>query len=120
MTLYQDQILDHYRNPRNFGSLEKPTNQASALNPTCGDSLHMDITVENGTIVDVRFNGSGCAISLASASLLTEHVKGKSAETISALEPKTVLELLGVPLSPVRLKCGLLSLETMKKALTNK
>lgn len=120
MSLYQDQILDHYRNPRNFGSLEEPTHRAEAKNPTCGDALHMDITIENGTIADVRFSGSGCAISQASASLLTEYVKGKQAEMALALEPKTVLGLLGVPLSPARLKCGLLSLETLKKTLTNK
>jgi nitrogen fixation NifU-like protein len=120
MTLYQEQILDHYRNPRNFGSLEKPTYQAEAKNPTCGDQLHMDIAVQNGTISDVRFSGSGCAISQASASLLTEYVKGKTVEAACRLEPKDILELLGVALSPGRLKCGLLSLETLKKSLTDK
>lgn len=78
----------------------------------------MDIIVSHGTISDVRFTGSGCAISQASASLLTEYVKGQSAEKALAIEPKTVLELLGVALSPGRLKCGLLSLETLKKSLT--
>lgn len=120
MTLYQDQILDHYRNPRNFGSLDKPTHVAEVKNPTCGDSLHMDIAVQNGTIADVRFSGSGCAISQASASLLTEYVKGKTVGAAVGLEPKDILELLGVPLSPGRLKCGLLSLETLKKSLTDK
>ncbi len=117
MSLYQDQILDHYRNPRNFGSLEMPTHRAEAKNPTCGDALSMDIAVQNGTISDVRFSGSGCAISQASASLLTEYVKGKPVEAARAIEPKVVLELLGVALSPARLKCGLLSLETLKKTL---
>ncbi|TXH08293.1 MAG: SUF system NifU family Fe-S cluster assembly protein [Candidatus Moraniibacteriota bacterium] len=120
MTLYQDQILDHYRNPRNFGSLEKPTHVAEVKNPTCGDSLHMDIAVQNGTIADVRFSGSGCAISQASASLLIEYVKGKTVKTALSLGPQDILELLGVPLSPGRVKCGLLSLETLKKSLTDK
>jgi nitrogen fixation NifU-like protein len=117
MSLYQDQILDHYRNPRNHGLIEAATHRANAKNPTCGDSLHMDIAVQNGTIADVGFTGSGCAISQASASLLTEYAKGKPVDEALALEPKTVLELLGVALSPARLKCGLLSLETLKKAL---
>ncbi len=120
MTLYQDQILDHYRNPRNFGSLDRATHRASASNPTCGDRLQMDIAVQNGTISDVRFSGSGCAISQASASLLTEYVKGKTVEVAQGLEPKDVLKLLGVPLSPNRMKCGLLSLETLHKTLTDK
>ncbi len=120
MSLYQDRILDHYRNPRNQGAMEGAAYRADARNPACGDSLHMDIAVSHGTISDVRFNGSGCAISQASASLLTEQVKGKRVVEALALEPQSVLELLGVTLSPARLKCGLLSLETLKKALIHK
>lgn len=119
MSLYQDQILDHYRNPRNYGSIDAATYQSDAKNPTCGDSLHMDIVVSHGTISDVRFTGSGCAISQASASLLTDYVKGKAVETARAIGPQTVLKLLGVALSPARIKCGLLSLETLKKALAD-
>lgn len=119
MTLYQDQILDHYRNPRNYGSLDRATHRADTRNPTCGDALHMDIIVQNGTISDVRFTGSGCAISQASASLLSGEVRGKRVVDILAMEPATVLKLLGVPLSPNRMKCGLLSLETLHKTLTH-
>lgn len=118
MSLYHDLILDHYRNPRHYGSLDRATHRADALNPTCGDSLHMDLNVRHGTISEVRFTGSGCAISQASASLLTEHVKGKRVDEALALEPKTVLDFLGVTLSPARLKCGLLSLETLQRALS--
>ncbi len=117
MSLYHDLILDHYRNPRNQGELPSATHHAEALNPTCGDRLAMDVNLKNDIIEDVRFRGSGCAISQASASLLTEHVKGKPVAEALSLEPKDVLELLGVTLSPARLKCGLLSLETLKKAL---
>jgi nitrogen fixation NifU-like protein len=120
MSIYQDLILDHYRNPRNQGELKNATHSAKASNPTCGDTLGMQILVKNDIIGDVRFSGSGCAISQASASLLTEHVKGKPATEASALEPKDVLELLGVAISPARLKCALLSLETLKKTLQSK
>ncbi|MEK9151381.1 MAG: Fe-S cluster assembly sulfur transfer protein SufU [Patescibacteria group bacterium] len=120
MSLYQDLILDHYRNPRNQGKLTKATHHSEASNPTCGDRLQMDIIVKNDIIEDVRFSGSGCAISQASASLLTEYVKEKPVKEALALAPKDILELLGVALSPARLKCGLLSLETLKKTLSNK
>lgn len=117
MSLYQNLILDHYRNPRNHGVLKKATHHGIGNNPTCGDTLQMDIIVKNDIIEDVKFSGAGCAISQASASLLTEYVKKKPRKVTLTLEPKDVLELLGVTLSPNRLKCGLLSLETLKKTL---
>ena len=117
MNLYQDLILDHYRNPRNQGELKNATHRGKALNPTCGDKLEMDIVVENGIITNIGFQGAGCAISQASASLLTEHIKGKKVKEVLSLTPEDILSLLGVTLSPNRLKCGLLSLETLKKAL---
>ncbi len=120
MSIYQDLILDHYRNPRNQDELKSHTHAAQANNPTCGDKLGMQILVKDDTIADVRFSGSGCAISQASASLLTEYVKDKPVSEVLHLEPTKVLELLGVTLSPARLKCGLLSLETLKKTLTHK
>lgn len=115
--IYQAVILDHYRNPRCHGSLDYPTHQANALNASCGDKLKMDIAVKNDMIEAVRFTGVGCAISQASASLLAEHVTGKSLTEARALEPNDALSLLGVTLSPSRIKCGLLALETLKKAL---
>lgn len=117
--IYQEIILDHYRNPRNHGTLENPTHQAKALNASCGDKLQMDIVVKNDIIKEVRFSGVGCAISQASASLLTESLTGKPLQEALALEPKNVLDLLGVTLSPSRIKCGLLSLETLKKTLNS-
>ena len=120
MSLYQDLILDHYRNPRNQGELKGATHNAETSNLSCGDTLHIDIIVKNDIIDDVKFSGSGCAVSQASASLLTECIKKESVKKALALEPKDILELLGVTLSPTRLKCGLLSLETMKKALHEK
>lgn len=117
--IYQEIILDHSRNPRNHGTLDHPTHQAKALNASCGDKLQMDIRVKDDIIEEVRFSGVGCAISQASASLLTESIKGKEVKNALTLEPKDILELLGVTLSPSRIKCGLLSLETLKKTLSS-
>jgi len=118
-SLYQAIILDHSKNPRNCGELEHANRHGDAKNPTCGDSLSMDILTENGIVSDIRFRGQGCAISQASASLLSESVKGKPIETALALGPDDILALLGVELSPNRLKCALLSLETLKKTLAS-
>lgn len=117
--IYQEIILDHYRNPRHHGTLTNPTHRAKALNASCGDKLQMDIIVKNDIIKEVCFSGVGCAISQASASLLTERVSGKPVAQALALLPQDVLELLGVTLSPSRIKCGLLSLETLKKTLSD-
>jgi len=117
MSLYQDLILDHYRNPRNHGTLDRATNTGEVKSLSCGDKLTMEIVVKSGKASDIRFRGEGCAISQAAASMLTEYAKGKSVKALLALEPKKVIELLGTPLSPTRMKCALLSLETLKKAL---
>lgn len=120
MSIYQELILDHYRNPRNYGVLLNATHHAEASNPVCGDKLQMDIIIKNDIIEDVQFSGAGCAISQASASLLTEYVKKKSVRETLTITPKDILNLLGITLSPTRMKCGLLSLETLKKTLSNK
>ncbi len=117
MSIYQDLILDHYRNPRHFGSLKRATHRADAKNPTCGDSLHMDLIVHRNRIANICFSGSGCAISQASASLLTEYAHGKRVDELLTLTPERALGLLGVSLSPGRLKCGLLALEALKRSL---
>mgnify|MGYP000032277327 CR=1 FL=1 len=114
---YQDRILDHYRNPRNFKSLKTCSHHGEAKNPTCGDRLSFEISVKKGLISDIGFQGEGCAISQASASLLTEYVRGKTASHALALAPGEVMGLLGISLSPTRMKCALLSLETLKMAL---
>jgi nitrogen fixation NifU-like protein len=118
--MYQEIILDHYHNPRCHGSLEHVTHRADAKNLSCGDELHMDILAENGIIEDVRFHGTGCAISQASASMLAEYVHGKSVAEAEKLATEDLLALLGLELSPNRLKCALLSLETLQKALKRK
>jgi nitrogen fixation NifU-like protein len=118
MSIYQDIILEHYRNPRNKGHMHHATKSVDADNPVCGDDLHLELKIENGIVTDIAFSGSGCAISQASASLLYEYVKGKPIEEILKIDTDTMLQLLGIELSPVRLKCALLSLEALKKALS--
>jgi len=115
--IYKDIILDYYRNPRNFGDLEKPDVRAKDSNPLCGDVIEMQLKIDAGKIEDVRFKGKGCAISQASASMLTETVKGKSLDEVKNLGKEDVLELLGINPGPTRIKCALLGLKVMKLAI---
>jgi nitrogen fixation NifU-like protein len=115
--LYRDFILDHYRNPRNAGTLPQPDVTFEDLNPLCGDKIRMDLRLRNGVIEDIKFAGRGCAISQASASLLTEAVKGKTVAEVEKIGKAEVLENLGIPISAARLKCALLGLKVLKLAL---
>ena len=115
--MYREHILDHYKHPRNFGTLKTCSVQHRELNPTCGDQLSFQLNFDShGNVSDVRFSGAGCAISIASASLISDEIKGKSISQIAALSRDTVQELLGISLSPTRLKCAMLSLDTIKNA----
>ena len=118
--LYRDFILDHYRNPRNAGTLEQPDASFEGLNPLCGDKIRMDLRIRDGVIEDVKFKGRGCAISQASASLLTESIKGKRIDEIDTIGKEDVLENLGISISAARLKCALLGLKVLKSALALK
>ncbi len=120
MSIYQDRILDHYHTPRCQGSLATPTHTAESSNLSCGDQLHMDISVRDGILEAVRWSGTGCAISQASASILLESLEGHTLDEARALTAEAHLELLGIPLSVARVKCALLSLETLHKALQPK
>jgi nitrogen fixation protein NifU and related proteins len=113
---YRDYILDHYRNPRNFGRLAHPDVQAEDLNPLCGDQIRMELRVDDGIVSDLRFSGKGCAISQASASMLTEMVKGMKLSDVAKLSKDAVLENVGIGISPTRLKCALLGLRVLKSA----
>ena len=112
--LYRQNILDHYQNPRNFGTLPKPDISVEDSNPLCGDKIRMDLLVTEGRVEDVRFSGVGCSISRAAASMLTEEIKGKTLEEVKRIGRDEVLEMLGIELGPVRLKCALLALKTLK------
>jgi nitrogen fixation protein NifU and related proteins len=114
---YRDFILDHYRNPRNAGTIDRPDATFEDNNPLCGDKIRMDFRIRDGMIEDVKFQGRGCAISQASASLLTESIKGKPVAEVSRIGKEEVLENLGIEISPARLKCALLGLKVLKEAL---
>jgi nitrogen fixation NifU-like protein len=113
--LYREVILDHYKNPRHRGTLDPHDFSYEDENPLCGDKLRIDVRLdEQQRVADVAFSGRGCAISQASASLLTEAILGKSLAEIKALAKDDILDLLGIELGPVRLKCALLSLKVLK------
>jgi nitrogen fixation NifU-like protein len=111
---YREYILDHYKNPRNFGRLDGADISHEEENPLCGDVVGIELKVEDGNIADVRFHGRGCAISQASASLLTERLKGMSLEEAKQIGKDDVLDELGIEISPARIKCALLSLKVLK------
>jgi len=115
--LYREHILDHYKNPRNHGTIEHAHAHADGMNPLCGDEISIDLAFDGETISDVKFSGRGCAISQAATSMLTELVIGKSAADAAALEKDDLLEEMPIPLTPVRLKCAVLGLTTLKMAL---
>jgi len=112
--LYREVILDHYQNPRNYGTLEPADVSYEEDNPVCGDHIRLDLRLQDGRVADVRFSGHGCAISQASASMLTEAIQGKTLDELKAFSKDDLLDLLGIPLGPVRIKCALLSLKVLK------
>ena len=117
--LYRDYILEHYRRPHNFGVIDAPTASYEGANPLCGDRITMQLAVAGGVVERVGFTGRGCAISQASASLLTDEIKGKPLADVEKLNTDDVLDLLGIDISPARLKCATLSLDTLQHALAD-
>ena len=117
--MYREVILDHYKNPRGHGVLEDADVEAEGQNPLCGDevSIYVAFGEDGDTIDEVRFSGRGCAISQAATSMLTELVQGRSAQEVAELPREELLDEIGIPLTPVRLKCALLGLSTLKLAL---
>jgi len=115
--LYREQIMDHYKNPRNHGVLENFSFKSFDNNPLCGDEIEVRAIVEGNVIKDVRFTGKGCSISQAAASMLTETVKGKTLAEVKQLNRDNVIEMLGIPVGPVRVKCAVLSLVALKNGI---
>ncbi|HUP57245.1 MAG TPA: SUF system NifU family Fe-S cluster assembly protein [Bdellovibrionota bacterium] len=133
--LYQELIVDHSKRPRNFGKLERPTHEADGFNPLCGDKVHLYLSIEGGKVAGVRFEGAGCAISTASASMMTEALKGKTPQEASALFERfrelvtgkadgedmgKLAVFAGVRDYPARVKCASLAWHTLQSALENK
>ena len=116
MDLYQEVILDHAQNPRNYGKLQGAA-VAQEKNPSCGDILTLYVRIEQGVLKDVRFEGAGCALSQAAASLLTEEAKGKTVEEVRQWGKEKIFALLGVEVGVGRIKCALLALRTLGKIL---
>ena len=115
--LYREYILEHYKRPHNWGELEHADLEAQDLNPLCGDELRVQLAVDDeGRITDVAFSGHGCAISQASASMVSDEVKGMKASELLALDRNFVLDLLGIDISAQRMKCAMLSLKVLKSA----
>ena len=114
---YREYILDHYRDPRNYGTLENPDVHWEDANPLCGDQLAMDLHIVDDCVTEVRFRGRGCAISQATASMLSEMIEGRTLDEVRALGKEDVLEALGIPISPARTKCAFLSLRVLHRGL---
>lgn len=119
--LYRDEILEHYRRPHNFGTLPNPDASYEGSNPLCGDRITLMLAIsEDGHVADVAFTGRGCAISQASASMLTDELRGMSLADVARLSNQDIMDTLGIEISPARLKCALLSVDTLRRALADR
>jgi nitrogen fixation protein NifU and related proteins len=112
--LYRENILEHYQNPSNYGTIDEPDITYEDTNPLCGDRIRIDLKILDGKIAEIKFSGRGCAISQASASILTEMVEGEELETVRNLSAQDILDELAIPISPARVKCALLGLKVLK------
>jgi nitrogen fixation protein NifU and related proteins len=116
-SLYREVILDHYKNPRGHGVIQGADAEAEGQNPLCGDEVSIAVAFDGDTIADVKFQGRGCAISQAATSMLMDMVKGRSVQEVASMSREELLDEVGIPLTPVRLKCALLGLGVLKLAL---
>lgn len=118
LEMYQANILDHYKHPHNFGKIEGAKNHAHVANPLCGDELDFFVEFDDqNKIIDVKFSGQGCTISIASASMLTDKLKAMNRADVAELTNDQIIAMLGVPINPARLKCATLSLEAAQQAI---
>ena len=116
-SLYREAILDHYLNPRNRGTLDPADHSYEDVNPLCGDEIRIDVRTDGERVTEIKFSGRGCAISQAAASILTEMVEGRPIDEVTAISREDVLDELGVPISPARMKCAMLGLKVLKAGL---
>ena len=116
-SMYREHILDLYKNPSNFGQLKSPTNKYTEYNALCGDEITVHLNIKNDKVEDIKFSGSGCVISMVSASLFTDKIKGMKIDKVKKLSKEDILELLKIRINPARLKCALLPLESVRGSL---
>lgn len=119
-SLYKEIVLDHYKNPHNFGELDPADYTAEDSNPLCGDQIRMDLRVEDGTVTDVKFSGRGCAVSIAAASILTDMVLGRPLDEVRQISKDELLDEIGIPVSLARMKCATLGLTVLNMSLALK
>ncbi len=112
--LYRENIIDHFRHPRHKGHLDAPDVHFHDVNPFCGDEITIELKLDGDRVQEAVFDGKGCAISQASASMLIDEIQGKTLEEVKALDKDDILEMLGIPIGPVRMKCALLPLKVLK------
>ncbi len=117
MDIYRKHILDHFKNPRNYGKINDKSKSSHGENPSCGDNIEMDVVIKNGIIKDIKFRGEGCAISVASASMLTQKVKGMKITEIADIEFKDIEKMLQININPSRKNCAMLPLTVLKKII---
>jgi nitrogen fixation NifU-like protein len=113
-SIYREIILEHYQHPRNRGTLDPADFSYEDTNPLCGDEVRIDVRVRDGHVSEIKFSGRGCAVSQASASILTEMVEGKTLDEVKAIGKDELLDEIGIPVSPARMKCALLGLKVLK------
>ncbi len=112
--LYRENIIDHFRHPRHKGHLDAPDVHYHDVNPFCGDEITIELKLDGDRVQEAAFDGKGCAISQAAASMLIDEIQGKTLDEVKALDKDDILDLLGIPIGPVRMKCALLSLKVLK------
>lgn len=117
MDIYSENIIDHYKDPRNFGNLENFNISLNDSNPLCGDRIRVDMLIEDNLIKDIKYGCEGCAISRASSSIISEKIKNMNVENVIKLNKEFVIDALGIQLNPIRMKCALLSLRAIQKAI---
>ncbi len=118
--IYREHLIELYKSPNNYGTLEsKATHKSTEQNMNCGDEITIELFIKEGIVKDAKFNGSGCVMSIVSASMLTDKLKGMRVEEVRSLDRENIFELLKIKLSPARIKCALLPLEALRKALKN-
>ncbi len=110
-------VLEHYREPHNYGTMENPTVSLTESNPVCGDTVNLSLHIEDGRVKSVKFVGKGCSISQASASMLTDRISGHSLEDLKKMDEKEIIDMVGLNLGPSREKCALLSFNTLQKCI---